>query len=572
MANNYGPVNLANARKKIMREPGLRTPPLRPASGSVNQNGVNLAPNRADAQGSATALKATSGANTTTSSGAPTWIPGFNGTTISPFVRGQSSAPAGGGSGTGSSGSAGASAGTTFQNASGKQVTRTSGIAPNGENADYYLIDGVTYKDPEGKNRIDYKTRVNTADGQYVYMPGGSYRVTGTIDSPAAGSAQTPAATGAAVAAGKSGPTATTYIDENGNRKTGYIIGGVTYKDAAGKERIGAGSIVNTGGGSYYLGQDGRGVAVQNGTGFQDTFHYGGRMYQVFRNQYGQAFVDPECTTPVPAGAQISMGGVTYAQDGSFGTIPTPQGIITQYGQSMQQAQDAAQQANIAQQNIIAENLRVQLQRIENQRRKAQQDYALANQTSYNAYRDAMNPYGINAEQIAALGLSESGFAETSTIALMNSYQQALAGNERDRLNALAEIELAANEAIRDGNNAQYEALATMYNHIMEIQMQGAGEIAQLGMQAYSLANDNRWKEREQEWEREKYDRDIEQREKDRELEWRQLSENERLAKVSEALEMLSTGISTEKIAEALGISYALSNQIAQMFRDKFSR
>lgn len=505
--------------------------------------------------------------------GAPTWIPGFNGTTVSPLAGSVTKT---GGSNT--------QTGGVFQNAGGKQVTQTTGILPDGQNANLYLIDGVTYKDPEGKSRIDYKTRVNTADGQYVYMPGGSYRVTGTIDptptsTPVSAGVKTQyqaAGSTAPKAGGARGPVATTYIDENGKAQTGYIIGGVTYKDAAGKNRIGAGSIVNTGGGSYLLGQDGRGVAMQSGNGFQDTFSYGGRMYQVFRNQYGQAFVDPECTTPVPTGAQLSMGGATYTQNGSYGMIPTPQGIIYEYGQRMQQVQDAERQAYAAQQNLSAENLRQQLARIEDQRRKLQQEYMLANQTSYNAYRDAVNPYGINAEQIAALGLDESGFAETSMVAMINSYQQALAGNERDRLNALAELELAANEAILEGNRADYEAYATMYRNISSILMQGASETASLGMQAADMARDDYWRGRDDYWRGKELEKDeyqfgkrMELEERQLEKDWAELDERKRQAKWQEAMELVTHGMAPAQVAQILGIPQRVADQVAQQYFQK---
>ncbi len=46
-------------------------------------------------------------------------------------------------------------------------------------------------------------------------------------------------------------PTQTTYIDANGEKKTGYIIDGTTYTDEGGTTPVGVGSIVNAGGRLY---------------------------------------------------------------------------------------------------------------------------------------------------------------------------------------------------------------------------------------------------------------------------------------------------------------------------------
>lgn len=65
--------------------------------------------------------------------------------------------------------------------------------------------------------------------------------------------AATPAPATQTAAAAQTAPAATktTYIDANGNKKTGYIINGATYQDAAGRTPVGTGSIVDTANGQY---------------------------------------------------------------------------------------------------------------------------------------------------------------------------------------------------------------------------------------------------------------------------------------------------------------------------------
>lgn len=56
----------------------------------------------------------------------------------------------------------------------------------------------------------------------------------------------------------------TSYYDPTGKQQTGYIINGTTYKDQSGTQRIDQGSVVQTGGGYYKLGADGKGVFTGN--------------------------------------------------------------------------------------------------------------------------------------------------------------------------------------------------------------------------------------------------------------------------------------------------------------------
>ncbi len=47
---------------------------------------------------------------------------------------------------------------------------------PTGQNASGYIIDGKTYKDPEGKERIEIGSTVPTAGGTYTYTAAGSVK------------------------------------------------------------------------------------------------------------------------------------------------------------------------------------------------------------------------------------------------------------------------------------------------------------------------------------------------------------------------------------------------------------
>ncbi len=52
---------------------------------------------------------------------------------------------------------------------------------PTGQNANGYIIDGKTYKDPEGRERIEIGSTVPTAGGTYTYTAAGSVKTPASI-------------------------------------------------------------------------------------------------------------------------------------------------------------------------------------------------------------------------------------------------------------------------------------------------------------------------------------------------------------------------------------------------------
>ena len=97
--------------------------------------------------------------------------------------------------------------------------------------------------------------------------------------------------------------------------------------------------------------------------------------------------------------------------------------IETQYKGVADQVQKNAE-TMIQTQN---ENTDFQVKLIEQQKEQAQKDYIKEQSASYVDYQKQINPYGINAEQMASQGLLHSGYSESSKVAMYNQYQNRVA-------------------------------------------------------------------------------------------------------------------------------------------------
>ena len=169
---------------------------------------------------------------------------------ISIGKKGATSTNPGGSTSTKSSSSSSSSSKSSSSSgsSSSSKATTTTYTDPSGKTQTGYIIDGKTYKDSQGKTRID--------NGSLVTIGNTTYRMTDSG--------------GVLVESGKVAQTTPqaanqiTYKGSDGKDYTGYIVGNKTYKDAEGKERIEAGSIVTTGGQKYLLGADGKGLPISD--------------------------------------------------------------------------------------------------------------------------------------------------------------------------------------------------------------------------------------------------------------------------------------------------------------------
>lgn len=200
---------------------------------------------------------------------------------------------------------------------------------------------------------------------------------------------------GAAAPSAGNGAYQTTYIDSNGNIKQGYIIGGVTYKDAAGAERIDPGTRVLTQGGEYILRQDGT-----------------SQLYSDYlaENRSGTDYLE----------TLLSQLQTTYQKQIAAGDAA---------------AAAATQQA---------------INRLEAQKGELNTQYDDLNRQ---LYIDRRQDERTLPQQLAAMGYT-GGLSESSLLRLGTSYEEALRQNESDRAKGLSDIDLDIENARLEGEIA----------------------------------------------------------------------------------------------------------------------
>ena len=111
------------------------------------------------------------------------------------------------------------------------------------------------------------------------------------------------------------------------------------------------------------------------------------------------------------------------------------------------------------QQQIQQEQTDFAIEKIEQQKDKAQKDYTKEQTGAYVDYQKAIDPTGGNAEVLAAQGLTNSGYAQSARMNAFVSYQNRYATAKEVYNNAV----LSYDNAIKDAqlqNNAQLAEIA----------------------------------------------------------------------------------------------------------------
>lgn len=413
-------------------------------------------------------------------------------------------------------------------------ATQTKIKTPDGKDGVGYIINGQTYKDAKGTQRVDAGTTVYTNGGVFTYQGNG-------VSTPY---------------------SKTTYHDAYGRENDAFVRDGVAYTDPGFTKRVDYGSVVSTQNGDYYRdAQTGKGVQVFKTGGAQDSVNYGDRHYKIFKDDKGVLYMDEARTARVPDGATVTINGRAYINSYSKGLVPAQNTVAQNYGDrvagveaNIRSAADEQKAANKARTNQRVAQLNAR-------RAEINAEYERNNKASYNAYLHSVSPYGVNAEKLASLGLSDSGYAESTMVKLASVYQNAIAGNAQDRANALLELELAIDDAIADGNEAEANIAMQMYTNIANFQAESAKLQTDYEMQAADAYDDNYWNEKQ-------FNEGVRQFDEKQNLE-RELFATGKARETAEMImKYLTAGDSYEYIAKLLGVSVnTLKTAVSQYYK-----
>jgi hypothetical protein len=119
------------------------------------------------------------------------------------------------------------------------------------------------------------------------------------------------------------------------------------------------------------------------------------------------------------------------------------------------------------------------IEQIEQQKAQAQKDYTKEQSGAYVDWQKQSNQYGANAEAMAAQGMANTGYAESSQVSMFNTYQ--------NRITAARE---SYNLAVMNYNNAIKDARLQNNSRLAEIAYEALQAQLELSLQGFQYKNE----------------------------------------------------------------------------------
>ena len=135
--------------------------------------------------------------------------------------------------------------------------------------------------------------------------------------------------------------------------------------------------------------------------------------------------------------------------------------------------QKASIEAGIKEQeDVLNQQTDFTVKQIEQKKEQAQKDLEKEQAAAYGDYRKQVNPYGVNAEKMASAGLTNSGYSETSKVAMYNAYQNRVATARAVYETAKTNYEIGIQEAKIQNSVALAEIRANALKQQLEFSLQ----------------------------------------------------------------------------------------------------
>ena len=139
------------------------------------------------------------------------------------------------------------------------------------------------------------------------------------------------------------------------------------------------------------------------------------------------------------------------------------------------------------------------IEKIEQQKDLAKQDYIKEQKGAYSDYQKQSNTYGANAEAMASKGLAGTGYAESSQVSMYNAYQNRVATARESYNRAIINYDNGIKDAQLQNNSALAEISYNALKAQLELSLQGFQYKNTLLQQQLSAKNEtedryyNRW-------------------------------------------------------------------------------
>lgn len=174
-----------------------------------------------------------------------------------------------------------------------------------------------------------------------------------------------------------------------------------------------------------------------------------------------------------------SSGGSYNYNTGSSGSTGSSSGgsMLDQYNQAYEDALKSLMQGQEAAKQQIEMGVQQNVNNLESQKSDINAQLDKSNAEAEKLYMDAINPNGAIANQLAAMGLRDSGLTESSIISAGNTLQNNINENKREVASQIAKVDLAITNAQLEGNMQIAGVLADYAKAVADMGMTNASNV-----------------------------------------------------------------------------------------------
>lgn len=148
--------------------------------------------------------------------------------------------------------------------------------------------------------------------------------------------------------------------------------------------------------------------------------------------------------------------------------------LENKYSDNLNQQNKLLEEQSKIQTDQVDANTNQVVNRINQNKDYAEQEYQKQARGAYQDYQKLVNPYGVQAENAYAQGLGKAGYAETSKLNAYNTYQNRYASARSDAERAKTEFDNEIAEALLSGNkdkaqialNKLQQQMTNMWNNL----------------------------------------------------------------------------------------------------------
>lgn len=148
-------------------------------------------------------------------------------------------------------------------------------------------------------------------------------------------------------------------------------------------------------------------------------------------------------------------------------------GMINDSDKFYQAQIDASKEWADKQSQLQQEQTDFAIDQIEQQKEQAKKDYTKEQSGAYVDWQKQSNQYGVNSEEVAAGGMTNTGFAESSQVSMYNTYQNRVATARESYNRAVLNYDNAIKDARLQNNSALAEIAYNALQQQLELSLQG---------------------------------------------------------------------------------------------------